>query len=290
MNIGILTFDSTLYTVKRLIEEGRILGHNTYSINTWNCQSFARTNHAKMYNFPEDTDIVIPRVGTALTPYTVSLLRHMEDMGIKVLNNAMGVQNAKDKFLTMQLLSKAGISVPKTALIGGTKGLGRIINDLGGFPVVGKPLTGSQGNGIFLLKRKWQLWKNLNHIPFGKGIILQEYIKDSGGEDIRVFVIDGKVASAMVRKARDGDFRSNVHLGGEGKAIEIDSETEEMAIKSARVIGLTIAGIDIIKDNKNKYIIEVNASPGFQELEKATGKNIAMEIINHAVYMVNNAK
>ena len=225
-------------------------------------------------------DLVIPRIGSSATAYGTAVVRHFQEMGVPVLNSANGIFNSRDKFRSMQLLAGQNIPIPTTYFSDDLHHAERLVKGKLGYPFVLKVLEGTQGLGVHLVNNEIEAHEQFNKFSFtGTKIILQEFIEEFKGKDIRVFIVGNKVVASMMRIAGEGEFRSNIHRGGEGKQIVLSEEEKEMAVRAVKILGLNVAGVDILRSKKGALIIEVNSSPGLEGIEATTGVEIAEEII-----------
>jgi ribosomal protein S6--L-glutamate ligase len=294
VNILILSRKKSIYSTRRLKEECEALGHIPTVIDPLKCALYIGRNancvllgNKKIDNF----DVVIPRVGQYAVSYAVSVVRQFDMADIPIINNHGPIARSKNKLGCLQLLAKNGIKVPETLISRYPRNLRKLLQLVGGAPVTMKLLKGTQGVGVILSENISSVESILDAIwSLGEDIMLQKFIKESEGSDYRIFVIDGKVVATMKRIAKEGDFRANVHRGGKSEAVELPREFEKIAINSAEIIGLQVAGVDILESKEGPLVIEVNSSPGFQGLEKATGINIARKIIEYAVQFVRQTK
>ena len=230
-------------------------------------------------------DFVIPRTGSGTTYYIKAILRHLERLGVILINGSASIDTVKDKLYTQQILGESNLPVPKTLLVRHPINLDWVEKNLN-FPVIIKTLSGSFGAGVFLAETKKQFEQLLKMAEITKpsyNIIVQEFVKDSWGKDIRVFVLNGKVIGCMMRQAVDDDFRANITRGGEGIPYQIDDDIEWLGGECARLLHLDIAGVDLLFNNGSYTICEVNSAPGFEGMEKYTNKNIAVEMVNYVV-------
>ena len=233
-------------------------------------------------------DFVIPRTGSGTTYYIKAILRHLERLGVILINGSASIDTVKDKLYTQQILGESNLPVPKTLLVRHPINLDWVEKNLN-FPVIIKTLSGSFGAGVFLAETKKQFEQLLKMAEITKpsyNIIVQEFVKDSWGKDIRVFVLNGKVIGCMMRQAVDDDFRANITRGGEGIPYQIDDDIEWLGGESARLLGLDIAGVDLLFDNGGYKICEVNSSPGFEGMDKYTKTNIAKDIVSYVKHKV----
>ncbi len=294
MKIAILSFKSS--ERKANIEEIRLkkaameLGHKARIFRMDKCQLLYDPGKTQvLYDgdpFPH-YDVIIPRLSVLHNvDLNVSIIKQFQLMKIPVVNGYLPATRAKNKLRTLQMLDHEGINVPKTVVIRDEKYIDAAIKQVGGVPVIIKTPFGSYGSGVVIAESKRAVnsaWDMIAKASANKMVLIQEYIKESKGKDMRVFVIGGKVIGAMQRQARKGEFRSNLELGGSSKAVEVSSEIKKMAIKSTRIMGLNVAGVDIIITKRGPAVMEVNCNPGFKGLEEATGLNVGGKIIEYAV-------
>jgi len=239
----------------------------------------------------EHLDVVVPRIGTTVTEVGCMVLHQFECMGVPVVNGSQAILRARDKLHSLQILTRAGVDIPRTAVIRTVDDLDEAIEQVGGLPCVLKLLKGTQGIGVMLaesregLEAMLQAFWSLGHI-----VLLQEFIAESKGKDVRAFVVGDRVVGAMRREAKIGEFRSNIHRGGTGRAVRLTPDDEAQVLAAARALGLEVAGVDYLESKEGPKVIEVNASPGFQGLEQATGKDIAAEVVRHAAASAKGAR
>ena len=230
----------------------------------------------------EQFDAVIPRIGASVTAYGTAVLRQFEMMGVSPLNESVAVTRSRDKLRSLQLLSRKGIGMPLTGYASKPDDIKDVIEMVGGAPLVVKLLQGTQGIGVVLAETQKAAESVIEGFMGVKAdILIQEYIKEAGGSDIRCFVIDGKVVAAMKRQAPKGEFRSNLHRGGTSSLIKITPEERSTAVRAARIMGLNVSGVDILRSNHGPVVMEVNSSPGLEGIEGATGKDVAGMIIEY---------
>ncbi|MCH8322019.1 MAG: 30S ribosomal protein S6--L-glutamate ligase [Proteobacteria bacterium] len=291
MRIILLTRKPELYSHRRLIEAARMRGHEIEVVDTLRVYvNISSKKPAVRYRGRdlEGFDAVIPRIGASITAFGTAVLRQFEVMGVYPLNESVAISRSRDKLRSLQLMSRKGIGLPVTCFAHKTGQAGDIINQVGGAPVVIKVLEGTQGIGVVLgetenaAKSMIQAFGGLN-----ADILVQEFIKEAKGEDIRALVIGNRVVAAMKRTGAEGDFRSNLHRGGQAVQIKITPGERATAVKAAKVLGLNVAGVDMLRSNRGPVIMEVNSSPGLEGIEKATGKDIAGMIIE---FLEKNAK
>jgi ribosomal protein S6--L-glutamate ligase len=284
MKIAILSRKANLYSTRRLVEAANARGHQAQIIDTMRCYmnitSSGPTIHYKG-NELEHYDAVIPRVGASVTFYGSAVIRQLEMMGVFCVNDSIAVTRARDKLRSLQLLSKKRIGLPITGFAHSLDEIKDLIKMVGGPPLIIKFLEGTQGIGVILVETSKAARSVLEaFLGLKVNIMVQEYIKEAGGADIRCFVVGGRVVAAMKRQSKSTEeFRSNLHRGGVATTVEITEEERSMAIRAAQIIGLNVAGIDIVRSNRGPLIIEVNASPGLEGIEKTTRIDVATEII-----------
>lgn len=283
MRIAILSRNKALYSTRRLVEAAEERGHETAVLDVKRCYmniaSHNPTIHFKGEPLP-DFDAVIPRIGASVTFYGTSVLRQFEMMGVYPLNESVAVTRARDKLRSLQLLSRRGIGMPVTGFANKPDDIQDLIEMVGGAPLVVKLLEGTQGIGVVLAETNKAAKSVIEGFMGVKAnILVQEYIKEAGGADIRCLVVGGKVVAAMKRQAVAGEFRSNLHRGGTAELIRITPEERSTAVRAARIMGLNVAGVDLLRSNHGPVVMEVNSSPGLEGIEAATGKDVAGMII-----------
>jgi len=284
LKIGVLASNRELYSNKRIIEAGERLGHDMQFYNIRQCyiKLDAKTPeiHYRGGKLLNDLDAVIPRIRPSMTFYGCALLRHFESLNVFCLNSASAISYSRDKLYSLQLLLKSGIDIPTTGFANSPLDTNDLIKMVGGSPLIIKLLEGTQGKGVVLAETKKAAESVINAFKsLHANILVQEFIKEANGKDIRCFVINGKVVAAMQREAPPGEFRANMHLGGNASIVRITPEEKRMAIKAAKAMGLHIAGVDIIRSSKGPLLLEVNSSPGLEGIEAATDKDIASLMI-----------
>jgi ribosomal protein S6--L-glutamate ligase len=291
MKIAMLARNAKLYTHKRLKAAAEERGHTLDIINTLRCYMNIASHRPEVYYNGEKLvgyDAVIPRIGASITFYGTAVLRQFEMQGVYPLNESVGIGRSRDKLRSMQLLARDGIGLPVTTFAHDPKQTEEVLDLAGGAPVVIKLLEGTQGIGVVLADTKRSA-KSVVEAFRGAGvnILVQEFIKEAGGTDIRAIVIGGKVVAAMKRTGAAGDFRSNLHRGGTAEVIKLSPEERLTAIRSAKAMGLNMCGVDMLRGNHGPVVMEVNSSPGLEGVEAATGLDIASKIIE---YIEKNAK
>ena len=291
MKIALLSRNQKLYSSRRLIEAAKERGHEIQVIDAlrayMNIASHKPTIHYKGEPI-EDVDAVIPRIGASVTFYGAAVLRQFEMMGVYPLNESVAITRSRDKLRSLQLLSRKGIGLPVTGFANKPDDIKDVIKMVGGAPLVVKLLEGTQGIGVVLAETQKAAESVIEaFMGLKANILVQEYIKEAGGSDIRCFVIGGKVVAAMQRTAAPGEFRSNLHRGGSSSLVRITPEERSTAVRAAKIMGLNVAGVDLLRSNHGPVVMEVNSSPGLEGIEAATGKDIAGQIIE---YIEKNAK
>lgn len=283
MKIAILSRNPRLYSTRRLVEEGRKRGHEVRVIDTLRCyMNIASSNPSIHYKGEAltDFDAVIPRIGASITFYGTAVLRQFEMMGVFPLNESVAITRARDKLRSLQLLSRKGIGLPVTGFASAPDDVPDLIDMVGGAPLVIKLLEGTQGIGVVLAETRKAAESVIEaFMGLEADIMVQEYIKEAGGSDIRCFVVGDKVIAAMKRQAKEGEFRSNLHRGGTASLVRITPAERKTAVEAARAVGLNVAGVDILRSNRGPLVMEVNSSPGLNGIETATNKNVAGMII-----------
>lgn len=288
MRLLFVTREPRLHSIRRFEEACRREGHSFRTLDPMaaNLVVGVAGNEVWAGGDPiraQDVDVVVPRIGTSVTEVGCAVVAQFEAMRVPVLNGAEAILRARDKLRALQLLAMHGIPVPRTTVIRDTADVDEAIAQVGGLPCVLKLLQGTQGIGVMLAESRETLESVLQAFwSLGHTILLQEFVEESKGKDVRAFVVDGRVVGAMRREARVGEFRSNIHRGGHGGPVELSREDERTVIRAAHILGLEVGGVDFLESTRGPKIIEVNASPGFQGLEEATGKDIATEVVRHA--------
>lgn len=285
MKIAILSRNTDLYSTKKLIEAGKELGHDVLVVDHLNCAIELESKKPRIFyegHFLDDIDAIIPRIGASVTFYGTAVVRQFEMMNVFTAVQSEALVNSRDKLRSLQILAKAGVGLPKTVFTNYANDVDYVIDAVGGAPLVLKLLEGTQGLGVVLAETYNAANSVLEAFNGLKArVIAQQFIKESGGADIRAFVVDGVVVGAMKRQGKEGEFRSNLHRGGSANVIELSKEEEFTAIQSAKAMGLGVAGVDMLQSKNGPLVLEVNSSPGLEGIEKATGKNIAKEIIKY---------
>ncbi len=285
MRIVILSRNKKLYSTNRLVEAGQARGHEMRVVDHQRCYMNIASHKPSVHyrgEVLEDVDAVIPRIGASITFYGTAVLRQFEMMGVYPLNESVAISRSRDKLRSLQLLSRKGVGLPITGFAHSPDDTQDLLSIAGGAPVVIKLLEGTQGIGVVLAETRKaaesviEAFRGLN-----ANFLVQEFISESGGSDIRCLVIGEKVVAAMKRQGKEGEFRSNLHRGGTSKLIRITPEERATAIRSAKIMGLNVAGVDIIRSNHGPVVLEVNSSPGLEGIERTTEKDVAGMIIEH---------
>lgn len=294
MKLAILSTGPKLYSTQRLVEAAQQRGHQVEVINHTKCDILIeKKNPTVIYRGKrlDYLDAVIPRIGASVTFYGSAVVRQFEMMKIFTATESQALIRSRDKLRSLQILSRAGLGLPKTAFTNFSRNPEELVDMVGGAPVVIKLLEGTQGLGVVLAENKKAALSVLDAFHNLRArVIVQEFIREAKGADIRAFVVDGEVVGAMRRQAKEGEFRSNLHRGGKAELIKLTKTEERTAIKAAEVLGLAIAGVDMLQSRRGPLIIEVNSSPGLQGIEGATGVDIAGKIIEYVERNVEKRK
>jgi ribosomal protein S6--L-glutamate ligase len=284
MRIAILSRNRKLYSTRRLVEAIEERGHYARVIDPLRCYMNIATHSPEIHYTGEKLeqfDAIIPRIGASVSFYATAVLRQFEMMGVFPLNESVAVTRSKDKLRSTQLLSRKGIGLPITGFAHSPDDTQDLLKLVGGAPVVVKLLEGTQGVGVVLAETRKAAESVIDAFRGLKAhFLVQEFIKEAGGADIRCFVVGGKVIASMKRQAKDGEFRSNLHRGGSAEVIRITPEERSTAVRAAKIMGLNVAGVDLLRSNHGPVVMEVNSSPGLEGIENATGKDVAGQMIN----------
>jgi ribosomal protein S6--L-glutamate ligase len=285
MNIVILSKGAANYSTRRLKEEATGRGHNVRIVNYAKCYVTLESGRPIIrYRGEElrDVDVIIPRIASSLTKYGTSIVRQFEMQNVPTTSSSIAIVRSRDKLRSTQLLAKAGIGIPKTVFARETADLEDVLEQVGGAPVIIKVARGTHGNGVVLAETK-KAAKAVMQAFYVEGVsfIVQEFVAESAGVDIRAFVVNGKVVASMLRQSLDDDFRSNIHQGGEGITVKLTADERKTAQRAAKAMGLPICGVDMMRSDRGPLVLEVNSSPGFN-IEKVTGRNVAVNIIEYA--------
>lgn len=283
MKIAILSQDSSLYSTQRLKQAASEQGHDVQVINYLRCYMNI-TSHKPSVVYQgkplEEYDAVIPRIGASRTFYGTAVVRQFELMGVFTANESQAISRSRDKLRCLQILAREGLGLPVTGFAHATQDIDGLIETVGGAPVVIKLLEGTQGIGVVLAETH-QAAKSVIEAFRGldANILVQEFIREAHGSDIRCFVVGGKVIAAMKRQGAEGEFRSNLHRGGKAEKVKLTPEERSTAVRSVKAMGLRVAGVDLLRSNHGPVVMEINSSPGLEGIEKATGIDVAGKII-----------
>ncbi|HLR24759.1 MAG TPA: 30S ribosomal protein S6--L-glutamate ligase [Fodinibius sp.] len=284
MHIVVLSRNSKLYSTSRLVESIEEAGHIPTVLDHLKCDIVSEQDNPCIFyrgTKVEGVDAVIPRIGASVTFYGSAVVRQFEMMKVFTAVESQALVRSRDKLRSLQILARAGVGMPKTVFTNYSAEVSQIIESVGGAPLIVKLLEGTQGVGVMLAPTFQAAESIIQAFHSMKSrVIVQEYIEEAKGEDIRAFVVDNEVVGAMKRKGREGEFRSNLHRGGSGELIQLTKEERRTALVAADAMGLSVAGVDLLQSNRGPLALEVNSSPGLQGIESATGKNIAGRIIS----------
>ncbi|CAH7175387.1 30S ribosomal protein S6--L-glutamate ligase [Vibrio artabrorum] len=291
MRIAILSRNENLYSTSRLKAAGEARGHQVDVIDTLHCDIDIASNNPKIRYMGEELpqyDAVIPRIGASITFYGTAVVRQFEMMGTFCINESVAISRSRDKLRSLQLLSRKGIGLPKTGFASRPDKIQDLIKNVGGAPLVIKLLEGTQGIGVVLAETNKAAESVIEaFMGLKANILVQEFIEEANGADIRCFVVGNKVIAAMKRQAGEGEFRSNLHRGGTAQLVKLSKEERATAINAAKIMGLNLCGVDILQSKNGPVVMEVNSSPGLEGIEKATGKDVADMIFE---FIEKNAK
>jgi ribosomal protein S6--L-glutamate ligase len=285
MKIAILSRSPGSYSTKRLVEAGTAKGHEMVVLDHLQCVLVIEQGRPHIYY--KNTEVtgvsaVIPRIGASVTFYGAAVVRQFEMMKIFTAVESQALVRSRDKLRCLQLLAKAGIPIPKSAFAYSPRNVDNVIDQVGGIPVIIKLLEGTQGLGVILAETRISAKSVIEaFLDVEVNILVQEFVKEAEGADVRVFIVDGQVVGAMRRKGAEGDFRSNLHRGGTSEVVKLTANEKALAVKSVRHLGLGIAGVDMLQSKRGYVVNEINSSPGLEGIEKATGNDIAGKIIEY---------
>jgi len=287
MKIAVLSRNETLYSTRRLLQTIENAGHEAVNLDHLKCDIVIEENNPMIYYKGEkidDVDAVIPRIGASVTFYGSAVVRQFEMMKIKTAVTSQALIRSRDKLRSLQILARAGVGLPKTVFTNYSKEVKKLIETVGGAPLIVKLLEGTQGLGVVLAPTQKAAESIIQAFHGMKArIIVQEFIKEAKGADIRVLIVNNEVVGAMKRQGKEDEFRSNLHQGGSGKIITLNEEEKRVALAAANAMGLGIAGVDILQSERGPLVLEVNSSPGLEGIEKATGRDIAGKIVDYVV-------
>ena len=293
MRIAILSNGDGNYSTKRLREEAEKRGHTVKVVKYKNCHvAIDKDAPGVLYKGKPvaSYDAIIPRIAAHMTNYGTAIVRQLEAQGMYTVSSSIAIVRARDKLRSAQILARSGVAIPRTVFSRNTTDIDNLIDEVGGVPVIIKLARGTHGNGVVLAESKKMAKSALQALYLtnedGTNVLVQEFIEESAGMDIRAFVVGSQVVASMKRQSLDDEFRSNLHKGGEGTPVKLTEDEKKMAIKAAKAMGLHVAGVDMMRSRRGPLVLEVNASPGFG-IEKVTGRNVAEKIIE---YVERNAK
>ncbi len=294
MKIAVLSRNEKLYSTRRLIEAIGEHGHEGMVIDHLKCDIIMDDQGPSIVyrgNLLEDIDAVIPRIGASVTFYGTAVVRQFEMMNVFSAIDSLAITRSRDKLRSLQILSRSGVGMPKTAFTNFSKQDNQVLKHIGEAPVVVKLLEGTQGLGVVLAETNKAAKSVVEAFDSLKTrVILQEYIKEAGGADIRVFIVNGQIVGAMKRQGKEGEFRSNLHRGGKATVIKLSRAEKATALKAAKAMGLAIAGVDMLQSARGPMVLEVNSSPGLEGIEKSTGVDIAGKIIEYVEESVSRKR
>ncbi|NND62001.1 MAG: RimK family alpha-L-glutamate ligase [Flavobacteriaceae bacterium] len=284
MNIAILSRGENLYSTQSLLKAGLARNHNMEVIDPTQCTLVIEDNTPKLYfcdEIVDDLHAVIPRIGASNTYFGSSLVRHFQSMGVFCVVGSEPILQSRNKWTCFQILAKAKIPIPKT-ILGNAFDIGSVLDMFGDPPIIIKILQGTHGQGVILAETYQSALSTLETLKAAKvRFIVQEYIAESNGSDLRVIIVDGKVVAAMKRQSKQGDFRSNLHRGGTSEAIQLTFQEENIALRAAKALRLGVCGVDILQTHNGPVVLEVNSTPGLEGIETTTGVDIAKTVINY---------
>ncbi len=284
MRIGILSRKSTLYSTRRIKEAAEQRGHDVQVVDYSRCYMNITSKRPEVLVGDHSLrfDAIVPRIGASMTFYGTAVVRQFEMMGTFTVNESQAISRARDKLRSLQLLAREGIGLPVTGFARSPKDIQGIIRIVGGAPLIVKLLEGTQGVGVVLAETQKAAESVIAAFKqLDANILVQEFIKEAGGADIRAFVIGGRVFAAMKRQAPEGEFRSNLHRGGTATSVTLTPEERKTAERAAKALGLRVAGVDLLRSKRGPLVIEVNSSPGLQGIESASGKDVAAAVIQY---------
>lgn len=284
--LAVLSRKESLYSTRRLVESARERGLEPRVVDVLRCSLVVETGRPRLFLGGRELRglaVAVPRIGASVTLHGLNVVRQLEAQGVPVVNGAQAIERSRDKLRALQLLAAHGVAVPRTVLARGGGDLAAFVEQVGGLPAILKLIRGTQGVGVMIAHSMAEVESMLSTLQdLGQETLLQEFVAESRGRDVRALVVGGRVAGAMRREARAGGFRSNLHRGGEGRALELPPEFAAVAVRAAAVLGLDVAGVDLLEARDGPKVMEINSSPGFEGLERATGLDIAGAIVDHA--------
>ena len=287
LKLAILSRKTSLYSTRRLLDAAKARDVATKVIDVLRCSLSLESGSLQLFvdgKLLARPDMVLPRIGASVTTHGLHVVRQLEAQGARIVNSAAAIEQSRDKLRALQRLSAANVAVPRTVLARGGKHLEALVAQVGGLPAILKMIRGTQGIGVMIAHTMAEVESILATLwELGQEILLQEFIAEARGNDLRALVVGDRVVGAMRREAKQGEFRSNLHRGGAAHSVEISPEVAKLAVRAARVLGLEVAGVDLLESRAGFKVLEVNSSPGFEGLERATGIDVAGAIIDRVV-------
>lgn len=294
MKIAVLSRNPKLYSTSRLVEAIEAKGHKAIVIDHLKCDILMNENGPSMLyggKLLTDIDAIIPRIGSSVTFYGTAVVRQFEMMKIVSAVSSLAITRSRDKLRSLQILSREGVSMPKTAFTNSSKDENVVLEQIGEAPVIIKLLEGTQGLGVILAESNKAAKSVVEAFESLKTrVIIQEFIEEAGGADIRAFIVNGEIVGAMKRQGKEGEFRSNLHRGGDAKLLKLSRAEKSTALNAAKAMGLAVAGVDMLQSKKGPMVLEVNSSPGLEGIEKATKIDIAAKIIDYVIETVEKKR
>ena len=285
MKIAILSRNRRLYSTQRLVEAAEARGHTVQVIDVLRCYMNITSHRPRIHYRGQELanfDAVIPRIGASVTFYGTAVVRQFEMMNVFSLNESVAITRSRDKLRSLQLLARMGIGLPVTGFAHNPDDINDLINFVGGAPLVIKLLEGTQGIGVVLTETQKAAESVIQaFMGLKANIMVQEFIKEAGGSDLRCFVVGGRVVATMKRQGPEGEFRSNLHRGGSASLVRLTPEERSTAVRAAKIMGLDVCGVDMLRSNHGPVVMEVNSSPGLEGIEKASGEDVAGKIIQY---------
>lgn len=283
MRIGILSRNARLYSTRRLAQAGRLRGHQVYVIDTLKVPvNVGIHSHSNSAALLPDVEAIIPRIGTSVTFYGLAVVRQFEKNGVLSTASSRAIARSRDKLHSLQLMNSSDLPIPNTTVVASQEEIWPAIQAAGGLPVIIKLIRGTQGRGVFLaseIHTVESLWNTMHRLK--EQMLIQEFVEESKGTDLRIIVVGSRCVAAMKRTAAEGEFRSNLHRGGSAIPTTLDPATRQLAVRACQAHGLGVAGVDIVQSNRGPLVLEVNSSPGLEGIERATGVDVANEIIRY---------
>ncbi|NNE08113.1 MAG: 30S ribosomal protein S6--L-glutamate ligase [Gemmatimonadetes bacterium] len=284
MKIGILSRKADLYSTRRLREASEARGHDTRIVDYIRCYMNITSRKPRVLYASHSLtfDAIIPRIGASMTFYGTAVVRQFEMMGEYSVNSSIGIARSRDKLRALQLLARAGVHLPVTGFARSTKDIDGVIATVGGAPLVIKLLEGTQGTGVVLAETNKAAESVIGAFrQLDANILVQQFIAEAGGADVRAFVVGDRVVAAMLRQGPEGEFRSNLHRGGSAQAVKLSPDERKLAVQAAKTMALRVAGVDMLRSDEGPMVMEVNSSPGLEGIEEATGVDVAEAIIRY---------